>query len=162
MKHKFVKFKYLNVSYVLVAYSSDGDSYEILCCKHRYGSCSNCIFGLNSAYTNSTCEFYESCNPTSICHDGSLLLVAEVFSDLSIKSEHTLSDQFKELVMDSYNILLTKLIKDNNNRITISIDTIDNILKSEFCDDMCPYNDINCIDNCIKDRIINKLKSQLE
>lgn len=162
MKHRFIKFKYLNENYVLVGYSSDGDSYRILCCKYRYGSCSNCIFRLNSPYTSSSCELYKPDDSPIICYEGSLSFVAEVFSELSIKSEYALSDQFKELVIGSYNKLLTELIKDNNNRITISIDTIDNILKSEFCDDMCPYNDINCIDNCIKDRIISKLKSQLE
>lgn len=163
MKHKFIKFKYRNENYVLIGYSSDGIDYEILCCKYNQESCPSCMFEQNSPHTTSSCMLYEIGDSTDICHNGSLSLVAEVFSDLSIKSPNgILSDQFKELIIDSYNILLTKLIKDNNNRITISIDTIDNILKSEFCDDMCPYNDINCIDNCIKDRILNKLKSQLE
>lgn len=147
MKYKL--FNYRDLPYVVIKESYNSQDYIVLLLTD--GDCKDCHFykESNSPYLSGKCNIEGG---VEICERGCLKFITKISTYYEY---HNLSNSVK----DDFRDLIISVIKSIENNTDMNIkDRINSIIKSEYCSDICPYND-NCneINNCVKIRLVDKL-----
>ena len=146
---KYRIFNYKSLSYAVIKELDNYPEYTVLLLTN--GDCKDCHFYKESSdpYLSGRCSIEGT---VEICGKGCLKFITRMFVYYEhYNSENSVKEDFEDLIISTIKSI------ENNTDSNIK-DKINSIIKSEYCSDICPYND-NCsrIDNCVKNRLVDKL-----